>query len=198
MKSRNSKGISWKMVWKTFSLLIGEQTRRPSSQRGGKGHLPNRPFAREASGHEGCRLGGDRKAALQAQHSRQGSVLRHLLSHPGKAVGMIVWFHFTECCFRYCLYFKLSLLNYPGGIIRYNNSIVNSSNVQNLLNRFNRINQQLSNIWTCWNQFLKLFQLVLDEDDENDRKMANKLITIYFSFFKSSIKKGEIDSKLVC
>jgi hypothetical protein len=41
------------------------------------------------------------------------------------------------------------------------------------------------------------FQLVLDEDEETDRKLANKLITIYFSFFKSTIKKGEIDSKLV-
>ena len=40
-------------------------------------------------------------------------------------------------------------------------------------------------------------QLVLDEEDASDRKMANKLISIYFSFFKSSIKKGEIDSKLV-
>jgi hypothetical protein len=41
------------------------------------------------------------------------------------------------------------------------------------------------------------FQLVLDEGDENDRKMADKLIAIYFSFFKASIKKGDIDSKLV-
>ncbi len=41
------------------------------------------------------------------------------------------------------------------------------------------------------------FQLVLDEGEELDRKMADKLITIYFSFFKASIKKGDIDSKLV-
>ena len=27
--------------------------------------------------------------------------------------------------------------------------------------------------------------------------MADKLIAIYFSFFKASIKKGDIDSKLV-
>ena len=36
-----------------------------------------------------------------------------------------------------------------------------------------------------------------DNEEESDKKLANKLITIYFSFFKASIKKGEIDSKLV-
>ena len=47
------------------------------------------------------------------------------------------------------------------------------------------------------NNSLIFFQLVLDEDEEGDRKMADKLIAIYFSFFKASIKKGDIDSKLV-
>ena len=55
----------------------------------------------------------------------------------------------------------------------------------------------VNHIWIKKESLLIYFQLVLDEGEELDRKMADKLIAIYFSFFKASIKKGDIDSKLV-
>ena len=39
-----------------------------------------------------------------------------------------------------------------------------------------------------------LSQILLDEDEFN---LANKLIKIYFGFFKACVKKGDIDSKLM-
>ena len=39
-----------------------------------------------------------------------------------------------------------------------------------------------------------LTQLILDESRP---EMANRLIKVYFSFFKASVKKGEVDTKMV-
>lgn len=39
-----------------------------------------------------------------------------------------------------------------------------------------------------------LTQLMLDDSNP---EMANHMIKIYFSFFKASVKKGEVDTKMV-
>jgi ribosome biogenesis protein MAK21 len=45
-----------------------------------------------------------------------------------------------------------------------------------------------------WYLFLSLMQMLIGGDEPD---VANRLIQIYFSFFKSNVKNGEIDSKLM-
>ncbi len=42
-----------------------------------------------------------------------------------------------------------------------------------------------------------LCQMILQDEEDEDAVLANKLIQIYFGFFKACVKKGDIDSKLM-
>ncbi|QQP56404.1 CCAAT/enhancer binding protein (C/EBP)_ zeta [Caligus rogercresseyi] len=70
--------------------------------------------------------------------------------------------------------------------------IVVVKEVERLLFR-NNVNPKAQYYGIC---FLSQIMLSNHEGDE-ENAIAKKLIRIYFSFFKSSIKKGEIDSKLM-